>query len=294
MLTRVGAVVRPNTAGVSTLAAMKVPREELLSVADIVNSEPGVNHNYEREHAFNLWFVATSNDHTSLEETLRRIAARTGIDVISLPLHKAHHIDLGFSIKNPHCEGLVRRAGILPPPTIDICEKDCELLAAIEDGLPLVSSPYAKVAHHLGVNEGDVIARLIRLVEGVVISRFGLVVRHRKMGFTANAMAVWDIEDQKVDALGDLLAARPFVTLCYQRRRHRPDWPYNLFCMIHGNDRAFVLEQLDELNEIVAGSSSAHAVLFSKKCFKQRGACFSSSGQSVIKQKSQLEAPLHV
>lgn len=296
VLTRIGAVVRPNTVGVSTLAAMKVPASQLIDVANIVSGEPGVNHNYEREHEFNLWFVATANDKTSIEEMLARIQVRTGIEVLSLPLQKAHHIDLGFSLVHalvpPHSDGLSasphlghgRREGVLPPPTIEICEEDRQLLAAIEDGLTLVSRPYALVARQLGIGENDVMARLKRMVDGLVISRFGLVVRHRKIGYTANAMAVWDIDDAHVDALGDLLASKPYVTLCYQRRRARPDWPYNLFCMIHGNERPGVLKQVEELNELVAGHAARHTVLFSKNCFKQRGARFSSPRSAPAKQ----------
>ena len=113
-----------------------------------------------------------------------------------------------------------------------------------------------------------------QLVEARIISRFGLVIRHRKMGYTANAMAVWDIADNRVDELGNLLASRPFVTLCYQRLRVRPYWPYNLFCMIHGHRRSDVEGQIAELNELV-DEHQGHTVLFSKQCFKQRGARFS-------------------
>jgi siroheme decarboxylase len=293
VVTRVGAVVRPNTVGVSTLAAMNVPSKRLLEVAELVNSEPGVNHNYEREHQFNLWFVATASDATALDEVLQRISARSGIEVISLPLQKAHHIDLGFSMVHGHippsgdkasadcsCLGHAKREGVLPPPTIDVCAADRQLLAAIEDGLPFVSEPYKYVAQQLGVPEAEIIERLNRLVDGRIISRFGLVVRHRKMGYKANAMVVWDIADDEVDKLGDLLATKPFVTLCYQRRRVLPGWPYNLFCMIHGNERSHVQEQIAELNELVAGSAAGHTVLFSKNCFKQRGARFSSPDKS--------------
>ncbi|MCP4935798.1 MAG: Lrp/AsnC family transcriptional regulator [bacterium] len=306
VLTRVGAVVRPNTVGASTLAAMKVPRSRLLEVANIVNSEPGVNHNYEREHEFNLWFVATARDTSSLEQMLQRISARAGIEALSLPLQKAHHIDLGFSMSHALIEpqgdrssvkgSLIehgRREGAMPPPTIEVCEEDRLVLAAIEDGLPLVPEPYESVARQLDIAESEVIERLNRLVDGLVISRFGLVVQHRKMGYTANAMAVWDISDDRVDAFGDLLASKPFVTLCYQRIRNRPDWPYNLFCMIHGNERDSVLGQIEELNQLIAGNAAGHSVLFSKNCFKQRGARFSSPGNSSGKQAAMSAELFH-
>lgn len=97
-VSRVGAVVAPNTVGASTLAAMAVPPGRLDAVAAIVNAEPGVNHNYEREHTVNLWFVVTAADDAGVEEVLRRIERKTGIPVLNLPLEKAFHIDLGFEL----------------------------------------------------------------------------------------------------------------------------------------------------------------------------------------------------
>lgn len=98
ILSRLGAVVCPNTAGSSTLAAMAVPQERLEEVAEMVNAEPAVNHNYEREHMFNLWFVVTACDENGVRETLKRIEEKTGLEVLDLPLEKSYHIDLGFPI----------------------------------------------------------------------------------------------------------------------------------------------------------------------------------------------------
>ena len=98
VVSRLGAVVAPNTAGASTLAAMAVPAERLEEVAEIVSREPAVNHNYEREHAFNLWFVVTATDAAEVSATLERIAKATELPVIDLPLEQAYHIDLGFPV----------------------------------------------------------------------------------------------------------------------------------------------------------------------------------------------------
>ena len=97
-LSRVGAAVRPNSAGASTLAAMSVPAHDLPRVAGIVNAEAGVNHNYEREHAFNLWFVVTGYDQNSVQGALSRIRDASGYRVLDLPLKKPYFIDLGFSL----------------------------------------------------------------------------------------------------------------------------------------------------------------------------------------------------
>jgi len=100
-LSRIGAVVRPNTVGASTLAAMAVPAERLEVVAALVSAQPEVNHNYEREHAFNLWFVVAAADQTAVQATLESIAAETGLPVLDLPLQTAYHIDLGFDLQCP-------------------------------------------------------------------------------------------------------------------------------------------------------------------------------------------------
>ena len=98
MVSRVGVVIQPNTIGTGTLAAMAVPPERLDEVADVVNAEASVNHNYEREHEINLWFVITAADATGLQEVLKRIERRTGLPVLNLPLEEAFHIDLGFQL----------------------------------------------------------------------------------------------------------------------------------------------------------------------------------------------------
>lgn len=164
---------------------------------------------------------------------------------------------------------------------IEIDDEDHRLLARLADGLPLVPRPYEKIGGQLGLAEADVITRLRRLLEGGVIRRLGLIVRHHELGYRANAMAVWDIPDDEVDALGAELAGYPFVTLCYRRRRQPPHWPYNLFAMVHGKARDQVLRQIDQLNErldqrAVAGHLP-HQVLFSNKRYKQSAARFGTS-----------------
>lgn len=151
-------------------------------------------------------------------------------------------------------------------------DADLRLIGALRDGLPLVPRPYAAIGAAIGMSEEAVIDALRRLISDGVIKRFGVIVRHHQLGFQANAMTVFDVPDAEVAEAGRKLAALPFVTLCYRRPRRLPLWPYNLFCMIHGKDRAVVLDQVDEAT--VAAGLEAHPrdVLFSRKRFKQRGA----------------------
>ena len=149
---------------------------------------------------------------------------------------------------------------------------DRRLIAAIQDGLPLAPSPYAAIGERIGIREAEVIAGLRRLIDHGVIKRFGVIVRHRALGYRANAMVVWDVADERVADAGRLLAELPFVTLCYRRPRRLPVWPYNLFCMIHGRDRATVAALVDQASAAAGLGAVPRAVLFSRREFKQRGA----------------------
>jgi siroheme decarboxylase len=162
---------------------------------------------------------------------------------------------------------------------MELNDGDRRLIAAIQDGLPLVPRPYAAIGGALHMSEGEVIAGLRRLIEGGVIKRFGVIVRHRELGYRANAMVVWDVPDARVADAGRTLAALPFVTLCYRRPRRLPAWPYSLFCMIHGRDRAAVEALVDEASAAAGLEELPRAVLFSRRRFKQRGARYAPPPQ---------------
>ena len=151
---------------------------------------------------------------------------------------------------------------------------DAALIRAIQGGLPLVERPFAAIAAALGREEEAVIARIQALMAAGAIKRLGVVVRHQELGYGANAMVVWDLPDATVDALGRRIGQEPYVTLCYRRPRRLPDWPYNLFTMIHGRDRAAVLAQVATIKADFDLESVPSEVLFSGQRFKQRGAYY--------------------
>lgn len=268
-LSRVGPVFRPGVFGASTLAAMAVPEPRLAEVAAAVSARPEVNHNYQREHHYNLWFVVTAQDAARVQAVLAELTAATGLAVLDLPLLTSYHIDLGFrldraeQLRSPEIRSV---ASLLP----DAGEQ--RLIAALQDGLPLVPRPYAAVADAAGWTEAQVIDQLHAWLEGGQLRRLGVVVRHHELGFRANGMAVWDIADDMVDRIGARFARYPFVTLCYRRPRRLPEWRYNLFCMIHGRDRATVEAQRRQLSDDCGLASAPAALLFSSRRFKQRGA----------------------
>lgn len=158
------------------------------------------------------------------------------------------------------------------PPRLD--ETDCRLLAAIQNGLPFVSRPFTEISVRLGLSEVEVMLRLQQLKSRGVIRRFGVVVRHHEVGYGANAMVVWDVPDAQVRELGRCLAEFDFITLCYRRPRHLPQWRYNLYCMIHGKSREDVHAHLEWMVNRCGLQSLPHEVLFSRRRFKQCGAVY--------------------
>lgn len=283
-MSRIGAVFPPNTVGSSTLAAMAVPRERLEEVAALVSGQPEVNHNYEREHRYNLWFVVTGPDQAAVDEVLSRIQKQSGCRVLAMPMVREFHIDLGFDLqggaKSAGAHGGARQRFNGQEPR-KLNRKEQALMGALQAGLKLVRRPYLHLGAKADMGEAEVLETLQRWVVEGVVKRFGVVVRHLELGYTANAMVVWDIPDQRVAEFAEQLAVEPAVSLCYERRRALPYWPYNLYCMIHGSDRQSVQEEVDALNATLGLTAFPTHTLFSCRRFKQQGAAYVASQQAV-------------
>ncbi len=267
-MARVGATCRPNTLGKSTLAALSVPDWRVEEVAQIVGAERGVNHSYLREHDWNLWFVATAPDAADLAHCLARIEERTGLEVLSLPLKRAFNIDLGFRLEGPrHALSLEEAADLSV-----IGPKDRALTQALTNGLPLQERPYARLGERLGMSEDEVLERLRVLTEARIITRMGVIVRHRALGWRSNAMVTWDLPDERIEAAGRALVRHPGVTLCYERVRRPGKWDHPLFCMIHAKSRSEAQGILADAAAMPELEGARYQVLFSVRCFKQTGA----------------------
>lgn len=267
-IARVGGTVRPNTAGASTLAALSAPEARIEEIAAIVGAEPGVNHSYLREADWNLWFVATAPDTTALTAMLTRIAAATGLPLLDLRLVRPFNIDLGFPLAGRRV-AMPSRTAITPAV---LRAGDRPLLHALSEGLDLTPHPYARLARRLGRDEAAVIARIGQLLAAGILTRLGVIVRHRALGYTANAMVVWDVPERATVAAGQALAALPGVTLAYERCPAPGVWPYRLYCMIHARTRIQALEILGTARALPDLRGVDHRVLFSTRCFKQSGA----------------------
>lgn len=278
VLSRVGPVFDHKKAGASTLAALAVPEKDLDKVASIVNQFEQVNHNYGREHIYNLWFVVTASDMLALNSTLANIELLTGLPILVLPMEASYHIDLAFSINVTGTESPTSNqltAQFINTTANAVCLTKLEKIAlrtAIEKGLPTHLTPYQIIAEQLSLTEQQVLMQISTWQNEGLIRRFGLVIKHRKLGYDANAMVVWNIPDNDMDNVAHKLAKCAPVSLCYQRPRRLPDWPYNLFCMIHGTNRALVLEQINQITQQLGLESIQKDVLFSFKAYKQHGA----------------------
>ncbi len=274
VISRIGAVLAPNTVSASCLAAVSAPPHFVETAAHIINDEPGVNHNYLRENHLNIWFVVVERDRVTLEATLTRIEQATNLLVHAFRMEKAFHLDLGFSLTGQRQE---KKTPMLPPVDMSVLEPDdSNLLEKLSDGLPLSDRPFLRIAQKLGRSETCVLERLNVLKNAGIIRRFGVVVRHRSIGYRANAMSVWNVRDEHIDDVGALFSADPMVSLCYQRNRVMPLWPYNLYTMTHASTREEALEAINRLSSMAAHHVMSSDVLFSTKCFRQRGARLSS------------------
>ncbi len=149
-----------------------------------------------------------------------------------------------------------------------------DLIAALQGGLPLVERPYQSIAESLGWTEELVIERLKNMINAGIIKRLGVVVRHKELGYSANAMVVWNVPDNEVDAIGKKLGGQNCVTLCYQRQCNNAHWQYNLFTMVHGKNRDDVLDCIEEMKHLNKVEHYQSDILFSTKRYKQKGAVY--------------------
>jgi len=275
---RFGAVLNPPVIGSSTLAAVKAPEDRFEAVAETINGIRQVNHNYRRDHEWNMWFVVTASSRENRDAIIDDVEAETGLDVLVLPMLTDFYIDLEFPVVNTDRFARESVAGteasatrISEDAAADLGDLDRRLLLEIQDGFPLSATPYRDIAAAVDADVADVLAAIEGLRTDGCIKRIGCVVNHVVTGFDANCMVVWDVPDDELDARGEAVGELPYVTLCYHRpRRPAQDWPYNLFTMIHGREADAVDEQVDELATDYLPVE--HERLYSTETLKQTGA----------------------
>ena len=150
-------------------------------------------------------------------------------------------------------------------------EIDRALIVATQGGLPLVARPYHTIGEQIGIAGEEVMRRMQALLSGGIIRRIGAVPNHYAIGWSANGMTVWDVADDKVDELGPLVGALPFVTHSYRRPRALPAWPYNLFAMVHGSSREECSAKALEIRALLGDACRANDILYSTRILKKTG-----------------------
>ncbi|WP_336036442.1 Lrp/AsnC family transcriptional regulator [Halobacterium yunchengense] len=281
VLTRFGALIDAEEIGGSaSLVAMHAPEDEYDEVAETVNGFREVAHNYEREHPhLNMWFVVSVADADRVPEVLSAIEDETGQETYNLPKQREFRVEAKFLVDGPVPEGDVDLSHLGPTPeptdrgTLTPAERD--LVLAVQDGLPIVETPYEAVADEIGADVDWVVETLRRFNEEGKVRRVGVIPNHYALGYTENGMTVWDVPDDVVADVGPAVASLDFVTHCYERPRHDGVWPYNFFAMTHGRSEAESRERIERVREVMAEywdvGDDDWDTLFSTRILKKTG-----------------------
>jgi len=272
ILSRFGPLYDASSMGGSiTLAALSVPAERYEEVAGMVNDLPEVAHNYQREHELNMWFVLATETPELLQQAIERIEQAANLPVYNFP--KLHTFYLGLQLELDKTGGVVTRPIPGPMKTGGMIIDECDraIVQTTQQGLPLLKAPYTEVAASCGCDTETVLRHVRRMLERGVIRRIGAVPNHYRLGLRGNGMSVWDVEDSRLHELGARVGRLDFVSHCYERPRHLPRWPYNLFAMVHGHDRDEVDAKLPEIATLLGSACRQHEVLFSTRILKKTG-----------------------
>ncbi|HWQ88951.1 MAG TPA: Lrp/AsnC family transcriptional regulator [Desulfitobacteriaceae bacterium] len=244
IIRRIGGVFDSRKLGYySSLFAAKVPENKTTLMADILEKVPGVTHNYLRTHTYNMWFTLIVSSQNDVDLFLHDIREKSGIsEIYSLPYIRMFKIKVDFdfsedrgllNIPQPDRKS-VEIASLGPKTTEKLTILEIELVKRIQEDLPSGLRPYDKLADDLRWTEEQVMKEIRRLQAEGIIRRFGAVLNNRKAGFQANAMGVWPVDENRIEEVGLLMAGFKQISHCYQRPT-MPDWPYNLFTMVHGH-----------------------------------------------------------
>lgn len=248
--------------------AFHVAHDALESVASRVSDHPGVSHNYARAHHYNLWFTLAVPPGKDVREEIDRLAERAGVDDwLDLPALRTFKLRTHFRLQDSDAEQQIERSGDPGHNGRAFTPADIPLVRALQRDLAIAPNPFAEAAERLNVSEKELLDRARELERAGIMRRFGAVLRHRQVGYTANGMACWVVPEAQVEAVGSEAAGFPQVSHCYQRPAYPPRWPYTLFTMTHGQAR-------DEVSSVVAAIAQQtgieeYQVLYSTREFKK-------------------------
>ena len=253
----------------SALVAFSVMPDKLLEVADRVNEHPGVSHNYERNHEYNMWFTLAVPPGANIKDDLDRMAAYEGVVKYRvLPTLKLYKIGVKLDMINEDADKPAPTDEVKPldPERVDLSDRDKDFIRELQKDLKSVPEPFKEAADNLGVTTEELYAKARDFEKSGVMRRFAAILRHRDAGFTANGMVVWNVPEQVIDDVGAKLAAFPQVSHCYRRPVY-PDWRFNLFSMVHARSLDAAEKMAKEMSAVIGISD--YQILFSSREFKK-------------------------
>ena len=235
----------------SSLVAFRVEKKDIDKAVEVINSHPGVSHNYERNHDFNIWFtIAVAPDSKlGLKKTVELLSKETNAkEAILLPTLKMFKISVKLDTtgKADKKEKISKKAY----KDIELTPEILKIIEKTQYDLPIKSEPFRSIIEKLNISYDELFETLNLLKDAGVMRRFAAILNHRKAGFNANAMVAWDIDENKAEEIGKIAASFSAVSHCYIRPKY-PNWKYNLFTMVHGKTKEETTTHINDIaNEI--------------------------------------------
>ena len=219
----------------SSLVAMEIEHDKLEYVASQINRHPGVSHNYEREHQFNLWFTLAVPPGADLKTEVDRFNVLKGIKKVRmLPTLQLFKIGVKLDMVDgkKHEIAPTEKKKEIKNIKFEPTEDDKNFIRELQKDMEIIDEPFVNAANNLGITENELFEKMKFYEDNGIMRRFAAILRHRQVGFTANGMIVWIVPEDRISEVGEKLGAFPQVSHCYERPTY-PDWPYNVFSMIH-------------------------------------------------------------
>jgi DNA-binding Lrp family transcriptional regulator len=253
----------------SSLVAMEIEHDELDHVASQINRHPGVSHNYERDHQFNLWFTLAVPPGADLNDELEKFNVLKGIKKVRmLPTLQLFKIGVKLDLVDDKKHDIAPSEEKKEIKNIEFkpTEQDKDFIRELQKDMEIIDEPFVKAAKNLGITEDEVFAKMKHYEDVGVMRRFAAILRHRQVGFTANGMIVWKVPEDRITSVGETLGSFPQVSHCYERPTY-DDWPYNVFSMIHCKTHDEAYDVAKTIQEQI--NVDEYKILFSSREFKK-------------------------
>ena len=276
----------------SSLVAMDIDPNRLENVARQINRHPGVSHNYERDHEFNLWFTLAVPPGSNLKEELDKFSALRGIRrTRMLPTLQLFKIGVKLDMvedKKHDVAPTEKKKEIDDNTKFEPTERDKQFVRELQKDMKIVDEPFAEAAKNLNMTEGELFDALRHYEKIGVMRRFATILRHRQAGFTANGMIVWKVPEGRIAEVGAKLGAFPQVSHCYERPTY-DDWPYNVFSMIHCKTQKEAAEMARTIQKQI--NVDEYRILFSSREFKKTRVEYFVEGKFDLEEEEKTIVP---